>query len=60
MSLPATVWRNKGGEFGIAGPYLLADTSGKLLVDSSGANLIDSGIVIISTPATIWAKNDGV
>lgn len=60
MPLPATVWTNPDGEYGTAGPFLLADASGKLLVDTPGSNLIDSGIVVTPLAATIWSEDDSI
>lgn len=60
MVIPATIWTNPNGEYGNAGPFLLADASGVLLADAPGNNLIDSGIIVIPLAATIWSEDDSV
>lgn len=60
MSIPATIWTNPDGEYGTAGPFLLADASGVLLADASSKNLTDSGVIVIPLAATVWSEDDSV
>lgn len=60
MPIPATIWTNPDGEYGTAGPFLLADASGKLLADTSGNNLIDSGVIVVPLDPTVWSEDDSV
>lgn len=60
IGTPATIWNGRGGEYAPSGPFLLADTSGKLLVDTTGNSLIDSGVIFVPLQPTVWSRNDAL